>query len=71
MRCQHQPGLISINGMYECPLCFQQVRHPLAPASELIAKTDKLAKLAITETGIERMARERESDWMREMGVKA
>ena len=71
MSCQHQPGPISIKGLYTCPLCFQQVKHPWAPASELIAKTDKPAKLAITETGIERMARERESDWMREMGVKA
>ena len=62
MRCRHRPGLISIGGFYTCPLCFQRVRHPWAPAEAQRAQR--------VETGIERMARERDDDWLAQVGVQ-
>ena len=67
MRCCHRPGLISIGGFYTCPLCFQRVRHPWAPA-EAQARTIRESRMV--ETGIERMARERDDDWLAQVGVQ-
>lgn len=62
--CAHQPGLISINGEYTCPLCFQQVTHPW------YQKRTVMESLTVQETGIDRVAREQEHDWLRKIGVR-
>ena len=62
MFCSHRPGLISINGKYECPLCFQMVDHPWAPDSVVRGKR------TTQQTGIERVESE-QADWPARMGV--
>lgn len=82
MFCQHRNiGVHSINGMVECPDCFQQVRHPwaidhIADAGKMVAASansvntlQDVPEVHFGESGIEREARERESDWPRRMGV--
>lgn len=63
MFCSHRPGIVSVNGFYQCPLCFQMVRHPWA-----VEPTVKDCLTAQPETGIQRQAREM-ADWPKRMGV--
>ena len=63
MSCPHAPSRVSVNGYYTCPLCFELIEHPWYVDRYPLKRTQ-------VESGIERMAREHDSDWLAQAGVQ-